>query len=100
MPLYIADHKDQEALGDLICSVTIGGVGQSRMRHDSQQVIVPLVDDEMLIFHRAVLHDVQQRTVHRGNITMHFNSADVAHHLGVHEGSSVPHVLTAIANYM
>ena len=48
MPLYIADHKDQEALGDLICSVTVGGVGQSRMRHDGQQVIVPLVDDERL----------------------------------------------------
>ena len=100
MPFYIADHKDQEALGDLICSVTVGGVDQSRMRHDGQEVIVPLVDDEMLLFNRAVLHDVQQRTAHRGNITMRFNSAHVAHHLGGHETSSVPDILAAIANCM
>ena len=44
------EHANNEASGDLIYSVNTDGFGGRLMRHTSQEVMVPFVGDDKLLF--------------------------------------------------
>ena len=76
-PLYVVDHPYHEALGYPICSGTIRGVGEMLMQHVVLLVIMPIVEDEMLICHHTSVDDVQQKDLMRGNTMIRFKSTDL-----------------------